>query len=112
MNTFAAVAVIGFTSMLLFGATAFVIGRRLKSYLRDRDPQLFSLLYGDGSLIGKSIRNDLARLRFVHSKASDPPRDRALGELRRHVRVAETLYIVAFAITVVSFLCFVALQPS
>jgi len=28
------------------------------------------------------------------------------------VRVAETLYIAAFAITVVSFLCFVALQSS
>jgi hypothetical protein len=94
----------GVMAMLLLIPTCLVRGRRLKDYVRQHHPDLFGQMYGDGSLLGKSSRNDISRARFVHG--STGPNDSSLSELRVSLRTSERLYLLAFLVTVMSFIAF------
>jgi hypothetical protein len=94
--------------MLVIGVVALIKGRRLKTYLMKTKPELFAELYGNGTIFGKSIRNDIARTRFVHSGRLAVDADPRLRALRYRVRAVERLYLLAFGVTVAFFIGFLA----
>lgn len=98
------VLLIAFVLMLVIGGASLIKGRRLKNHIKVRHPELFKRLYGDGIILGKSARNDMARVRFVHGGSSDFDNDLTLSKLRCSLRNVERFYVVVFAVVIVSFL--------
>jgi hypothetical protein len=102
METLAYIVAAGFVAMLLLIPVCLVRGRRLKDHVRRHHPDVFAQIYGEGTFLGKSARNDISRIRFVHGSVG--PDDRPLSKLRESLRTVERLYLLLFVVTVVSFI--------
>jgi hypothetical protein len=102
MEALAYIVVAGFSVMLLLIPACLVRSRRLKDHVRQHQPELFAQLYGDGSLLGKSPRNGISRVRFVHGSAGT--HDLSLSELKVSLRAVERLYLLVFIVTVTSLI--------
>ena len=105
MDTLPYIVAVGFVGMLVLIPECLIRGRRLKDHVRRHHPDVFQQIYVDGTLLGKSPRNDVSRIRFVHGSAG--PNDAALSELRGSLRAVERLYFLVFVVTVVSFIGFI-----
>jgi|SRR5688500_10281252 len=104
MDTLPYIVALGFVGMLLLVPVCLIRGRRLKDHVRRYHRDVFEQIYGDGTLLGKSPRKDISRIRFVHGSAG--PNDAPLSELRGSLRAAERLYFLVLVLTVVSFIAF------